>query len=248
MKVEKIKKTPSGKYEVLLSDGNVLILFEDVIISNNLLGNKIIDESLLKKINIDNEYASSYNLALKYISIRLRSTKEVIDYLNKKMIDKTIVNETITKLKKNGYLNDDRFIKAFINDKILMTNWGPYKIARELEKYGVFYHDDINNIIDKNTLKDRVKTIIKKMVSSNKSNSINMLKNKILNNLISIGYTKESVLEDIENIKIANEQDRYNKEYNKLYNKYKNKYKDEQLERIIKNKLYQRGFNPNNYN
>ena len=73
-----------------------------------------------------------------------------------------------------------------------------------------------------------------------------MLKQKILNDFINKGYYKEDILE-ILNKKDLSNNEMYDKEYNKLYKKYSKKYPEDQLEYIIKQKLYQKGFKKNNY-
>jgi regulatory protein len=247
MKIKKIEKLPNNKYNITFDNDTNLTIYEDVIIKYNLLSDKEFNDNLLENIERDNDYADSYNKALRYISTRLRSEYEIIKYLKRLNIDDKIIDETIIKLKKQGYLNDERFIQAFINDKINMTNWGPYKIIRELEKYGIEYTGEIESIISDNLLEEKIRKIIKKMVSSNKGSSTNMLKNKVLSYLISIGYSKEQVINYIDDIKLDDEELIFKKEYQKLYNKYKNKYKDEELIKVIKNKLYQKGFNYNDF-
>ncbi len=245
MKIEQLKKLSGGRYQLILSNGHKLTLYEDIVIKYNLLPNKELDASIINGIENDNLYATSYNLALKYLAIRLRSEYEIKQYLIRKGIDNKIIVDTINRLQDQGYINDELFVKAFINDKILMTNWGPYKIQNELEKYGVKYYGNINELISSDILDNRIKKIINKLVATNKANSTNMLKNKILSYLINLGYSKESVIDYIEDIKVQDEEARYKKEYDKLYKKYKNKYDSKQLDRIIKHKLYQKGFTNN---
>ncbi|MGI6325118.1 MAG: RecX family transcriptional regulator [Bacilli bacterium] len=240
MEIKKITKLKNGQYQLLLSDDSTINVYEDIIVAHQLLPNKKIDDQLLAQINIDNQYATSYNLALKYLNYRLRSEQEIIDYFTNKNITNEIINATITKLKAQNYINDQVFTQAFINDKILMTNWGPYKIQNELQKYGIF--SDVNTIMTGDIIEKRVKAIIKKMTVRNKSLSLNMLKNKILNYLINIGYSKDMVINYIDELELPNEYQNYKKEYEKLYRKYKDKYPEEQLDKIIKNKLYQKGF------
>jgi len=242
MKIEKIKKLNGGRYELLFSNNSTVVLFEDVIIKYNLFINKEFDSSLLSEITIDNICANYYNLALKYINIRLRTEKEIRDYLTRKQVNDDIINSIINKLIKQGYVDDNNFIKAFVNDKIVMTNWGPYKIIKELERLGINYEETIGEIMENDTIVNRIKNIINKQIAINKSNSTNMLKNKVSNYLMSLGYSKESIIEHISDIKVNNEEERYKKEYNKLYNKYKNKYSEYELKKVIKSKLYQKGY------
>ena len=83
MKINKFKKVGLNKYKIY-SDNGVLTIYEDVILKYNLLYKKEIDDTLLEKINMDNYKASIYDSALKYIGVRMRSEKEVNEYLLKK--------------------------------------------------------------------------------------------------------------------------------------------------------------------
>ena len=147
MKIEKYKKLSNGKYRVMLDNGTIMDIYEDVIVKNNLLYKKEIDVSLLDKLEKDNEYQEAYNNAIKYISVRLRSVDEVRVYLKKKNVKIEIINCTIDKLLKSNILNDEVFTRAFIKDKINFTTMGKYKIINELKKMKV--NDEIiYNIIE----------------------------------------------------------------------------------------------------
>ena len=50
MNIEKYKKLSNGKYRVMLDNGTIMDIYEDVIVKNNLLYKKEIDVSLLDKL------------------------------------------------------------------------------------------------------------------------------------------------------------------------------------------------------
>ena len=139
--------------------------------------------------------------SVKYIDRRLRSIKELKDYLKNKEEDTTITEEVIDKLIDNKYLDDDRFTKAFIKDKLNFTNWGDYKIKNELKRLGVNEEIIYNNIsnIDDNIYYERIDKIINKDISTNKKYNGIKLKNKIYNHLLTLGYSKEKVISIINN-------------------------------------------------
>lgn len=88
----------------------------------------------------------AYGYSVKYIDRRLRSINELRDYLKNKEEDTIIIEEVIDKLIDNKYLDDDRFTKAFIKDKLNFTNWGDYKIKNELKRLGVNEEIIYNNM------------------------------------------------------------------------------------------------------
>ena len=132
MKIDKIKKMSNNKYKIYFDDDNVLETYDEVIINTNLLYKKEIDEELYKKIQDDNAYYEVYNKCVKMLSSKMRSKKEMYDFLVKKGIDKIDIDNMINKLELIGLLNDKMYVKAYISDKVNFTNMGPLKIESNL--------------------------------------------------------------------------------------------------------------------
>lgn len=199
MKIEKYESINNGQYKIYLSDGTIIKINSDVIINNNLLYKKEIDNTLLNKILKENDNANIYNKCVKYISVRLRSKKEIIDYLKKLNIDNTA--DIIDKLTKNNLINDEVFTKAFIKDKINFTSYGPYRIRQELNKYNIDNEiiDKYINDIDEEILIGKVDKQINKMIKSNRKYSGNILKSKIYNNLYNNGFDKDMIINVLNN-------------------------------------------------
>jgi len=57
------------------------------------------------------------NQALKYLALRSRSIKEMHEYLRKKQYSEEDIQDTIDKLLKLKFLNDDNFARSFIESK-----------------------------------------------------------------------------------------------------------------------------------
>lgn len=201
MKIDRYELVKNNIYNVYLSNGEVLTLDENVITDNELLLKKEIDTTLYNKLKSDNDIISLCNMAIKYISIRLRSIKEVRDYLSKKCDNSYYIDMAMDKLIGYKYLDDDRFTKAFIKDKLNFTNWGDYKIKNELKRLGVNEEIIYNNMtsIGDNIYYERINKIIDKDISTNKKYSGIKLKNKIYNHLLTLGYSKEKVISIINN-------------------------------------------------
>ena len=201
MKIEKYELTKKNIYNVYLSNGEVLELNGKVITDNELLIKKDIDNELYDKLKRDNTICMLMDTSVKYIDRRLRSINELRDYLKNKEEDTIIIEEVIDKLINYKYLDDDRFTKAFIKDKLNFTNWGDYKIKNELKRLGVneeIIYNNISNMGD-NIYYERINKIIDKDISINKKYSGIKLKNKIYNHLLTLGYSKEKVISIINN-------------------------------------------------
>lgn len=196
MQIVKYEFTKKNKYNVYLSNGEVLNLQEQVITENELLLKKEMSQELYNKLVRDNKIYELMEMAVKYISIRLRSIKEIKDYLLKKGGSNNEVEDAVQRLIESGYLDDDRFTKAFIKDKLKFTTIGDYKIKMQLNKLGVSTSiiEDNMNKIDEHIIEEKIKKIIEKDKKTNKKYSGQILKNKIYNHLLNQGYSQEKVI------------------------------------------------------
>lgn len=83
-----------------------------------------------------------------------------------------VVDEIIEKLKDEKYLNDERFIKAYVSDKFKFNKWGKIKMRHYLRMKGLpedIIHIGLDEIDEEKykavlikTMKDKAKTIKKK--------------------------------------------------------------------------------------
>mgnify|MGYP004553325001 FL=1 len=245
MKIKKYTKDKGNKYKVLIDDTNY-ILFDDVIVKYSLLLKDEISEKELKTIVEENDKLSSYYDSIKYITKKMRSKLEIIEFLRKKMVNEKVIDETIKRLEDNHFLNEELFIKAYVNDQINLTNNGKNKILKGLIKLGIdwdsasTYLDNIDNEI----FIAKINKYIDKKISTNKNSSTIMLKNKIMTDLINLGYEKGDVVEVL-NSKLINDDDARKREYEKIRKSLEKKYSGDVLEYKIREKLYRKGFRSN---
>lgn len=201
MKIEKYKKIKEDLYRVLLDNGEIIDIYEDVILANNLLYKSEIDQNLLDKINIENNYQLAYNISVKYIMIRLRSINEIKVYLTKKGYSKDVIDKVIEKLIKNKLLDDEIFTKAYINDKLNFTNVGKYKLINELTTKMKVDNSVVYNVLEsyEEVWNDRIDKLINKYLKLNKKYRGNTLKNKLYIYLVNLGYDKDKVISILNN-------------------------------------------------
>lgn len=73
----------------------------------------------------------------RYCAYQERSHQEVRDKLYSYGLYKANVEEMLSKLIVEGFLNEERFAKAFAGGKFRIKKWGRNKIAHELEAHRV---------------------------------------------------------------------------------------------------------------
>ncbi len=237
----KVKKLANDKYKITIGDENYKI-HEQVIIDYNILYKKEIDENLLIQILEANLYYEKYDKALKYAIKKVRSESEIKKYLIKYECSAEEIKKIVSKLKSINLINEDIYIKSYIADKLNLTNEGIYKIKKDLIKKGM---DEVkvNNYLKNFNESDRSNTVIRlinKKLRLNRKYSEHVIKQKIVNDLINLGYSKEFIEQCFSGIDFKN--NNITKEADKLKLKLSKKWSDKELIYQLKNKLYQKGF------
>lgn len=243
MKVIKYKKLANSRYKVYVEDSHELLLYEDVILKYNLLIRKDIDDKLIIEMDKYNQECDVYYVALNSIKNRFRSIYELRGILLKKEYPSDLVESAIEKLIKQGYLNDRSYCKSFINNQMITTNNGPFKIIRELNEKKVdseIIDEEISIFSDEEQI-SRIKKLIDKGIRSNHTRGGVVLKQKIYNDLKNLGYDISLINNTISSYDFGNNNDIAKKEYDKLYRKYSRKYSGEELKYKIREKMYLKG-------
>ncbi|MFZ5943625.1 MAG: regulatory protein RecX [Bacillota bacterium] len=75
--------------------------------------------------------------AIKYLSYRVRTVKEVQDYLRKKRYDQHVVNYVIEYLQNLAYLDDGNFCNLWIESRIRLKPMGKIRLHSELSAKGI---------------------------------------------------------------------------------------------------------------
>ena len=245
MKIKKYKKDKCNKYKVLIDDEEIT-LYDDIIIKYNLLMKSEIDVSTYNEMIKENSLLLGYYEAIKYITKKMRSKKEIEEYLIKKGLNSKEIKETIKKLEDNKFINEDIYLKAYISDQINLTNNGVNKIKKNLLKLGLDNNkvDDYLSKIDECIFLDKIDKYIEKRIKFNKNTSSYMLKNKIIIDLVNLGFNKEDIISELNKFEI-DDKEAYNHEYEKIKKSLEKKYSGDELKFKIREKLYKKGFRYN---
>ncbi len=90
---------------------------------------------VIKNMTKGKDYAEKK--LLRFLSFRMRSRQEVVDYLRRNKIDEGFINLLVEKYQRLGYIDDDAFTKAWINDRIKLKAYSKRMIAYELRNKGI---------------------------------------------------------------------------------------------------------------
>ncbi len=243
MQIIKFQKLNNNKYKIIFKDHPEITLYDDVILKFNLLNHKSLTENEFIKIKNFNNELESYYKSLKYLTFKMRTKKEIITYLKKDNYSENIINKTINRLEKEGYIDEKKYIEYYIKDQVNLTLNGPLKIKNNLvnQDLDIYLIEDKLSQISNDIWQEKIVKIINKRLKVNK-NSEQIFKRKIKDYLFKEGYSNEMTSSLIQDIKIE-DSNNFNKEANLIYQKLQRKYENkEELIYYLKNKLYTKGY------
>lgn len=246
-KIIRFKKGKGNTYQVFL-DSKTIVLYNDVITKHELIRKKKISDEEVEELEKENKSLDAYYKALRYLDRKVRSEKEIKEYLKKQGFLETSIERTISLLKEKGLLDEMNYIELYIEDHLRLTLDGPEKIKRNLLDLGlpVVKVEEYLESKDSTIWEERIKRILTKKERSKHSESGVVWKQKLAKYLYTYGYPKEMTDPILNQIKIIEDESALEKEMRKWVRKYSSKYQGEELQKRVKQKLYEKGYSKEN--
>lgn len=169
-------------------DINILIKYS--LKKNMELSDDLIDEILKAEENI-----SVYNYGISLLSRALKSEYELRLKMKDKGFDSSLIDNAISRLKDQKYIDDERYCDLFINDKINISKDGRRKIQQALYYKGIdkkIIEEKICNISLEGE-EERAFILGKKKLSSIKEEDTRKKTAKLSNYLLGKGFEYETI-------------------------------------------------------
>lgn len=131
----------------------------------------------------------AYNYAIKYLK-NIKTKKDVYDYLIRKGFTDEETSEVCDYIEEVGLVDDDLYVKFFVEDSFRIKNKGARKIVYELKQRGID-DDKINEAIEEasDMQYDALKEAYERKLEATKNETDQYKrKNKIIRFLISRGF------------------------------------------------------------
>lgn len=159
----------------------------------------------IRLIKTAEEEASAKNIAINYLSYRIRSSKEVLDHLISKGIDRNCAENIVSGLQSSMMINDLKFANAFVKDKLKRKPIGVALLRQQLLAKGISRKNiDIvfNELITTKNQETAAALAIKRKLSSIKYLKREPEKRKkyLMDFLFRRGFSHEIVIRIIRNI------------------------------------------------
>ncbi|MED1204982.1 recombination regulator RecX [Heyndrickxia acidicola] len=135
------QKTNTERFNLFIDEKYAFSVDADVLARFQLSKGKELSALDLTEIEYQDDIRKGVNSAIQFLSFRMRSEKEVRDYLKKSELDEAIIQEVIHKLFKRNYLNDLEFAKAYVRTQMNTAKKGPVILKQELQAKGINVHE-----------------------------------------------------------------------------------------------------------
>ncbi|SHG78722.1 recombination regulator RecX [Ornithinibacillus halophilus] len=252
------QKKSKSRYNIFLKDGESdkygFSVDETVLIEYGLRKGLELDEETMDSLIQEDSFQKSYTMAINFLSYRMRSTKEIRDYLVKKEVEHEQIVRIVEKLVIEGYLDDQQFANAFVQTRINTSSKGPLIVKKELMEKGVSAQIAAK-AVELYTYEVQFEKALKFAEKKLKTGSKHAFRKQLQQvgaNLIQKGFIQgviQEVLQEIESEKNDDsEWEAVCYQGEKLMRKHERKYEGFELEQKIKEGLYRKGFTMDHIN
>lgn len=237
-------------YKVEFDKHDTIYVTEDTVVKYMMSRAAEYSEEQLKEIIEFANFSRGKNLAIYYISFKMRTKVEVIKYLQEHEIDNRQIARIIDELESSKYIDDASYTESFINSKINSQTNGPYQIKQKLSTKGI-KTDLIDEIMSQTYTRESqvnvATNIAEKLVMQKYSKlPLKMLKIKINQSLVTKGFSYDIAKTAIESLELESdseqESDLIQSEIEKSLRKYGRKYDGYDLKQRVIQSLARKGF------
>ena len=226
-----------------LDDGELMISI-DAYLDHKMKDRQIIPEDLYLILKEDEKLLKAYRSCLRKLAMKDQSIAQIHDFLLKKELSEKECQQIISRLENYGLLDDEKYAqnKIAYYDR---NNLSARRIENKLLNEGISRSLISCYLkIDPQREQAKAKQLAERYVNAYKNSSSKAHKQKVMNKLISDGFTYEIVrtVADSLNFHNENELELLEKEYHKAYSHYSRKYADYDLKKRIYASLLSKGF------
>lgn len=230
------------------SDAYAFSVDEAILIEFHLRKGLELDEKTIEAVIQRENIYKSYTQAIHYLSYRMRSRKEVYDYLAKKEVPHQYIEEILQRLTKEKLLDDREFAEMFMRTRINTSTKGPKIIANELKEKGIS-NPIIEAVLELFTYEiqyEKVHKLMDKKMKQTRKDSFRKKLQQLQMNLMQKGYA-QGVIKAVTNDFFVKKDEI--EEWNalvyqgeKLYKKHSTKLEGYELRSKLTQVLHQKGF------
>jgi regulatory protein len=122
------------RYSIFIDGKYVLSFGESELLASGLQVGAELSPEEVKKLKGRAVVDKAFDAAIRYVAIRPRSQWELESYLKRKKVEEPVAHEILNKLSELGYVNDEAFAQAWVNNRRLLKPMSRRKLTLELRQ------------------------------------------------------------------------------------------------------------------
>jgi len=134
-KIERQKK--ENRYSIYIDGDFAFGIYKETVLKFGLRTKDELNDEKINEIKDYDEYYAGKRIALRFLSYRQRSEKEVRDKLKIKKISESNIDKIILTLKDLNYINDEQFGKLFLDSILIKKPLGRRLVSSKLLEKGI---------------------------------------------------------------------------------------------------------------
>ncbi len=131
------QKNDSARASIFLDEEFAFGVCDQTVEQFRLRKGDYIDRELFEKITEFDYFISAKRIAIAYLNYRARSEKEIRERLSKEDIPSVITERVLEFLREQHLVNDEKWSRAFVNDKLVRKPVSSRQLAFGLAQKGV---------------------------------------------------------------------------------------------------------------
>lgn len=182
----KLKSKKDVNVFVASTDIGEYDLFSEIIVKYSLGVGEIDDEKFKRAVKESMEKIA-FSVAVKYASSKLKTEKQIRDYLYKKEFKKATILPVIEKLKEYGVIDDKIYMESYIKSN---PNFSKNKLKQKLIMSGIskdLIDEKLNDLGDEDSCLTNANKFLKNKIMDQKT------REKLIRRLTYLGYSWDSI-------------------------------------------------------
>lgn len=235
-----------NRFNIYINDEYAFPVDDNLLVQYRLIKGKELTKEEIEELREKGELSKGYQAALHYLNFKMRSEKEIVDYLKKK--EHQSIEPIIEKLKTNRLINDEEYAKSFVRTNSLLKLEGPKKIERTLFTKGLSKGDVLTGLDEYSGDKqqENASKLAEKVVNRQRNKSSREMTQKIREQLMTHGFDSDVIQTTLDELEIDQSDD---EEYEalemqgeKAWTRYSRKHSGYDLISRTKTFLYSKGY------
>ncbi|MBD3287370.1 hypothetical protein GF337_01085 [candidate division KSB1 bacterium] len=132
-----VQKKRKNRCNIYLDEEFAFGLDQDILLKFDLYKGRELSDADIENILDFEEKKNAKDRALKFLSHRDRSEKEIVDKLKQIGFNREVIDWTLSELKRMQFIDDNKFAISFANTKMVSKPIGEYLLRRELAAKGI---------------------------------------------------------------------------------------------------------------